>query len=263
MKWESWGMAAEFAHPVERALARIFDTHGITWEYEPHTFILERDERGDVREAFTPDFFLPDLGLYLECTVMRQSLTRRKRRKVRLARERAGANVAILFRRDFERLARRWGLTELEDAASPSADVSTTVGPGTESPDMSESARTLEATESFRVHVDRQPYVCIVTVAGDVDLYSAPHLRARLAALADSYVGHVVLDLSDATFLDSMALGVILMAQKHMTAVGGRLDLVVPTPEIRRIFEITMLDQVFDLHETRAEAIRSDGDPAS
>ena len=109
-------MPDEFAHPVERALARVLDAHGITWEYEPHTIVLERDENGDVREAFTPDFFLPDLGLYPECTVMRPSLTRRKRRKVRLARERAGANVEILFRRDFERLANRWGLTELRDA---------------------------------------------------------------------------------------------------------------------------------------------------
>ena len=55
-----------------------------------------------------------------------------------------------------------------------------------------------------------------------------------------------------------MALGVILVAQKHLAAAGGRLDLVVATPEIRRIFEITMLDQVLDLHDTRAEAI--DGD---
>lgn len=256
-------MTVEFAHPVERALARVFDAHGITWEYEPHTIVLERDENGDVREAFTPDFFLPDLGLYLECTVMRQSLTSRKRRKVRLARERAGANVEILFRRDFERLARRWGLSELEAAGSPDGDVSTVAGTGTDSRDMSESARTLEAPAAFRVDVDQQPYVSVVTVAGDVDLHSAPLLRARLEALADAQAGHVVLDLSAATFLDSMALGVILMAQKHIAAVGGRLDLVAPTPEIRRIFEITMLDQVLDLHDTRAEAIRSDGDPAS
>lgn len=109
-------MPEDFAHPVERALARLFDAHGIAWEYEQHTIVLERDENGEILEAFTPDFFLPDLELYLECTVMRQSLTGRKRRKVRLARERAGANVEILFRRDFERLARRWGLTELAEA---------------------------------------------------------------------------------------------------------------------------------------------------
>jgi anti-anti-sigma factor len=256
-------MSSEFAHPVERALARVLDAHGITWEYEPHTIVLERDANGDVREAFTPDFFLPDLDLYLECTVMRQSLTRRKRRKVRLARERAGANVEILFRRDLERLAQRWGLTELEDAGRPKSDVSTSVRTGTESPDMSESSRTLETSETFRVDVDHEPYVALVTVAGDVDLHSAPLLRARLSALADAYVDHVVLDLSDATFLDSMALGVMLAAQRRLVADRGRLDLVVTTPEIRRIFEITMLDQVFDLHDTRAGAINGNGDRKS
>lgn len=257
------GVAIEFAHPVERALAHVFDAHGIAWEYEPHTIVLERDEHGEVREAFTPDFFLPDLGLYVECTVMRQSLTRRKRRKIRLARERTGADVEILFRRDFERLATRWGLTELARAIRSTGDVWACAGPGTETRDMSERARTLDASETFHVDVDDQRDVSVVTVTGDVDLHSAPYLRARLEALADRYVEHVVLDLSDATFLDSMALGVILMAHKHMAAGDGHLDVVAPTPQIRRIFEITMLDHVFDLHDTRADAIRSDGDRAS
>jgi hypothetical protein len=125
-------VAIEFAHPVERALAHVFDAHGIAWEYEPHTIVLERDDHGEVREAFTPDFFLPDLGLYVECTVMRQSLTRRKRRKVRIARERTGADVEILFRRDFELLATRWGLTELAHAIRSTGNVSARAGPGTD-----------------------------------------------------------------------------------------------------------------------------------
>ena len=250
-------MEVEFAHPVERALARVFDEHGIAWHYEPHTFVLERDEKGNVREAFTPDFFLPDLGLYVECTVMRQALTSRKRRKARLAKERAGAVVEILFRRDVERLARRWGLAELARAGRGGRDVSCPPGPGTSALTMSESAPTLETREGFRIDVERQPDVSVVTVAGDVDLHTAPVLRDRLASLADAYVTHVVLDLSAATFLDSMALGVILGAKKRLAAARGTLDLVVTTPEIRRIFEITLLDRIFDLHESRADAIRS------
>jgi hypothetical protein len=112
-------MPPAFSHPVERELARVFDAHGVRWEYEPHTFVLERDAEGNVTEAFTPDFYLPELGIYVECTVMRQSLTSRKRRKARKARERTGAIVAILFRRDFVRLARRWGLDRLASAAGP------------------------------------------------------------------------------------------------------------------------------------------------
>lgn len=110
-----------FAHPVERELARLFDEHGVRWLYEPHTFVLEQDPDGTVREAFTPDFFLPDLGLYVECTVMRQCLTRRKRRKVRKVRERKGVTVEVLFGRDLERLAERWSLDTLGAAAQPDA----------------------------------------------------------------------------------------------------------------------------------------------
>ena len=46
-----------FAHPTERELARVFDEHGIRWEYEPRTFVLSRNPDGSVREAFTPDFY--------------------------------------------------------------------------------------------------------------------------------------------------------------------------------------------------------------
>jgi hypothetical protein len=112
--------AAEFAHPVERELARLFDDHGIAWEYEPRTFVLEQDPDGTVREAFTPDFFLPELDLYLECTIARQGLTRRKRQKAAKVRERYGVEVHILFRRDFERLVRRWQLVSLGRVVSSS-----------------------------------------------------------------------------------------------------------------------------------------------
>lgn len=107
-----------FAHPVEREFASVLDAHGLAWLYEPHTFVLERGVSGEIREAFTPDFYLPELDLYVECTVMRQPLTSRKRRKARKARRTAGVTVEILFRRDFDRLARRWALDGLGRAAA-------------------------------------------------------------------------------------------------------------------------------------------------
>ena len=97
-----------FAHPVERELARIFDEVGIPWEYEPQTFVLERAEDGTVVEAFTPDFYLPEQDMYVECTTMRQKLTTRKNRKLRKLREQ-GVLVTVLYRRDFERLRHRHG----------------------------------------------------------------------------------------------------------------------------------------------------------
>ena len=113
----------DFAHPVELELALVFDQHGIAWEYEPHTFVLERNRDGSVKQAFTPDFHLPELGMYVECTVMRQRWTNRKRRKVTRAREQLDLPVEILFRRDFQRLADRWSLRGLARAVRARVEV--------------------------------------------------------------------------------------------------------------------------------------------
>jgi hypoxanthine phosphoribosyltransferase len=98
-----------FAHPIERELAQVFDDLGIPWEYEPTTFVLERHPDGTVREAFTPDFYLPEQDIYVECTTMRQRLTAKKNRKLRKLRAQ-GVLVTVLYRRDFERLRERHGL---------------------------------------------------------------------------------------------------------------------------------------------------------
>jgi hypothetical protein len=105
----------QFAHAVESALARVYDRFGIEWRYEPRTFVLER-RQGQVVEACTPDFYLPDLDMYVECTCMDQRLVSRKNRKYRKLRERFGVVVEIMYRRDFVRLGRRHGLIELLQA---------------------------------------------------------------------------------------------------------------------------------------------------
>src|SRR3954464_6549989 len=107
--------APRFQNDVERECAKILDYYGVQWEYEPHTFVLERDAEGRVVEAFTPDFFLPEQGLYLELTTMKQSLVTRKNRKVRRLREpRPAIRSKLFYKRDVEALAEKYEL----DAAS-------------------------------------------------------------------------------------------------------------------------------------------------
>src|SRR5660398_329717 len=77
----------EFATETEYEAARILDYYRVPWEYEPRTFILKQDPNGDIKEAFAPDFYLPELDLYIEVTQMKQSLVTRKNRKVRKLRE--------------------------------------------------------------------------------------------------------------------------------------------------------------------------------
>ena len=111
--------------------------------------------------------------------------------------------------------------------------------------------------EAFRIEQERPAGtdVTVFVLHGEVDLHVAPELRARMtAAIESGAASGLVVDLSHATFLDSMALGVLLGALKQLRARGGELRLVVPTPELRRIFELTLLDEVFTLVRTRREA---------
>jgi anti-sigma B factor antagonist len=252
-----------FAHPIERELAQLYDRYGIVWEYEPHTIVLERHEDGSVREAFTPDFYLPELDVYVECTVARQSLTHRKRRKARRAREHAGVSVGILFRRDFQRLAQLFRLRGLEHAARGEQ---LTFGHPRERETRSGAMDQAWADNDpgdFRIDEETpRPGIRLLAVHGEADLHTAPELRERLGSAIDDGAQRIVLDLTETTFLDSMSLGVLLGAMKRMRARQGELRLVVSRPDVRRIFEITLLDRVFPIDETASVALDAIADPS-
>ena len=109
--WRSFRGRQEprFVNESERECAELLDFYGIPWEYEPVTFVLETDPAdGRVTEAFRPDFYLPDLNLFLEVTTMRQELVTKKNRKVRNLRQRyPDVNVRLFYRRDIEALGQK------------------------------------------------------------------------------------------------------------------------------------------------------------
>jgi len=95
----------KFAHESEKRIAELFDFYGVSWEYEPTTFVLDEDEVGNPLSAFTPDFYLPDYDVYLEITTLRQSLVTHKNRKLRkMGEKHPDVKVRILYQRDIERL---------------------------------------------------------------------------------------------------------------------------------------------------------------
>lgn len=111
---------------------------------------------------------------------------------------------------------------------------------------------------AFHIEEERlSPGTTLLVVHGEADLHSAPELRSRLRATIDGGAGQVVVDLSDTTFVDSTSLGVLLGAMKRLRKDHGQIRLVASRPEIRRIFEITLLDNVLPLHESRAEALEA------
>ena len=100
-----------FATRTELEAAKLFDYHRIAWEYEPRTFILEQDDRATSWRPSRPDFYLPDLDLFVEVTEMKQSLVTAKNRKVRKLREKyPDVRIKLLYRKDFVRLAQKYGL---------------------------------------------------------------------------------------------------------------------------------------------------------
>jgi anti-sigma B factor antagonist len=111
--------------------------------------------------------------------------------------------------------------------------------------------------EPFRIEEERpaRAGVVLFVLYGDIDLHVAPELRERLTAAVEAGATDLVLDLSRVTFMDSMALGVLLGVLKSLRPRGGELRLVVPSSDLRRIFEITLLDQVFTLAPNRQEAL--------
>jgi hypoxanthine phosphoribosyltransferase len=102
-----------FSHPAEAAFARVLDFYQIQWEHEPMTFPLEWDEDGRIITAFSPDFYLVSDDLYVELTTMKQSLVTKKNRKLRLLHELyPGVQCKLMYRKDVENLAIKFGLFE-------------------------------------------------------------------------------------------------------------------------------------------------------
>jgi hypothetical protein len=105
-----------FAHASEEEMARILDFYRIRWEYEPHTFPILWNLDGAVVESFSPDFWLPDLDLYLEMTTLRQKLVRKKNRKLRRIHDLyPDIRVKLFYARDFRALMLKFGRLALVD----------------------------------------------------------------------------------------------------------------------------------------------------
>jgi hypoxanthine phosphoribosyltransferase len=108
-----------FAHASEAELARILDYYDVRWEYEPHTFPILWNLDGAVVESFSPDFFLPELSLYIELTTLKQSLVRRKNRKLRRLRELyPDVRVKLFYGKDFKALMLKYGRFDIAASLS-------------------------------------------------------------------------------------------------------------------------------------------------
>ncbi len=88
----------------------------------------------------------------------------------------------------------------------------------------------------------------MVTVGGEIDLYTAPRLRDELITALDEGARRLVIDMSSTEFCDSTGISVLLSAMKRSRDKGGDLELVAPKPAVMKVLEVTGLHEVFVIH---------------
>ncbi|HEX6713816.1 MAG TPA: STAS domain-containing protein [Thermoleophilaceae bacterium] len=109
-------------------------------------------------------------------------------------------------------------------------------------------------TEIAEIEVHRQDLggdEHLISVAGQVDLYTAPELKVAVTQVIDDGAQRVIVDLTETTFMDSTGLGVLVGAKKRLRALDGSIAIVSPDAGIRRLFEISGLTHLFEIYETR------------
>ena len=110
------------------------------------------------------------------------------------------------------------------------------------------------AIEDRSVDVDTH----IVSVAGEIDLFTAPEFKQRVSAPIDEGRTHVIVDLTETTFIDSSSLGVLIGAHRRLRRLEGRLVIVCSNDSIVKTFRITGLDGVFTIVAGLDEALNGD-----
>jgi hypothetical protein len=108
-----------FAHASEAEMARILDFYEVRWDYEPTTFPILWNLDGDVVESFAPDFYLPEMDVFLEMTTLKQRLVRKKNRKLRRLRELyPDIRIKLFYARDFRAMMLKYGRLGLAESLS-------------------------------------------------------------------------------------------------------------------------------------------------
>jgi anti-sigma B factor antagonist len=110
------------------------------------------------------------------------------------------------------------------------------------------------ATVELQVRTTRSNDVCVVTAAGEVDVYTSPTLKQALLEAAEGGCGVLVVDMDEVGFIDSSGLGVLVGALRRSKEAGGELRISGGSDSVVKIFRITGLDKVFPMYPTLDEA---------
>ena len=108
----------------------------------------------------------------------------------------------------------------------------------------------------MKVSRDSQGDAAIYSVEGQVDMHTSPELRSALKQGLLDKSSPIVVDLGGVTFIDSSGLATLIEALQAVGRYGGKLRLCGLSPEVRKLFDLARLNEVFDLRDDREQALR-------
>jgi anti-sigma B factor antagonist len=106
----------------------------------------------------------------------------------------------------------------------------------------------------LEIQTDSSGDVCVIKLAGEVDVYTAPRLKEALIEQIAAGCAKILVDLDEVSFIDSSGLGVLVGGLRRAKERDGAIRLVCTRESILKIFRITGLDKVFPMFDTVAEA---------
>jgi anti-sigma B factor antagonist len=122
----------------------------------------------------------------------------------------------------------------------------------TKTADASDAANVMTLTVAAR---NAEGSARVLDLDGEVDVYTAPQLRAAIMEEVDRGTKHLLVNLKHVGYMDSTGLGILIGGVKRLRESGGALLLIGPTPRIARIFEITGLNTIFNVYASEEEAL--------
>jgi anti-sigma B factor antagonist len=108
----------------------------------------------------------------------------------------------------------------------------------------------------MNVTVENLPQGVLLAVEGQVDMHTSPELRGKLREAIERKATPMVVDLTKVGFIDSSGLATLIEALQATRKYGGKLRLFGLAPAVRNLFKLSNLISIFDIRETREDAVR-------
>ena len=89
----------------------------------------------------------------------------------------------------------------------------------------------------------------LINISGEVDMYSSPEFRKAILSLLDQKIPKIVVDLKNVTYMDSSGVATLIEGLQLCAKYGGKLLLSNLQTNVREVFELTRLDQIFKIYD--------------